>query len=96
MPAIEVAAFDWDEDNQAHCSAHGIWPEDLEDARVSGEYAVVRNRKGRTASHLFLGRDRSGRCVAAAILATSEPGVWRPISAWPCKRQEEQELERYV
>jgi hypothetical protein len=55
MPAIEIAAFDWDEDNEPHCTAHGVWPDDLEDARMSGQYTVVRNRKGRTASHLFIG-----------------------------------------
>jgi hypothetical protein len=96
MPAIEIAAFDWDEDNEPHCTAHGVWPDDLEDARMSGQYTVVRNRKGRTASHLFIGRDRSGRCITAAILAKSSHDTWRPISAWPCKRQEEQVLERYV
>jgi hypothetical protein len=53
---------------------------------------MVRNRKGRTGSHLFIGSDRSGRCIAAAVVATGHAGVWRPISAWPCKPHEEHHL----
>jgi hypothetical protein len=30
--------------------------------------------------------------VAAPIVETDEPGVWRPISAWPCKPSEERLL----
>jgi uncharacterized DUF497 family protein len=92
MPEVDVESFEWDDGNTAHCAAHGVWPEDLEDALFSGEYVVVRNRKTGTAPYLFIGRDRSGRCVAAPIVQATETGVWRPISAWPCKPAEEARL----
>jgi hypothetical protein len=53
---------------------------------------VVRNRRSGSADYLFIGRDRSGRCIASPIIETDEPGVWRPISAWRCKPAEERRL----
>ena len=92
MHRLDVVDFEWDDLNETHCAAHGVWPEDLDDALTTGEYVMVRNRKGRTGSHLFIGSDRSGRCIAAAVVATGHAGVWRPISAWPCKPHEERHL----
>jgi hypothetical protein len=92
VASVRIADFDWDGDNEAHCAAHGVWPRDLEDALRSKEYVVVRNRRSGTADYLFIGRDRSGRCIASPIIATDTDGIWRPISAWPCKPTEERRL----
>jgi hypothetical protein len=89
---VVVERFEWDMDNTAHCAMHGVWPQDLEDALLIGEYVVVRNRRSGSADYLFIGRDRSGRCIASPIIETDEPGVWRPISAWRCKPAEERRL----
>jgi hypothetical protein len=89
---IEIEEFDFDEDNSAHCAAHGIYPEDLYDALDTGEWVAVPNKRGMAGSHLFIGRDRSGRIITAPIGETSEPGVWRPFSAWPAKPSEARHL----
>ena len=88
MPAVRIHDFEWDLDNEAHCAAHGVWAEDLGDALDSGEWAVAANKRGMAATHLFVGRNRAGRVVTAAIVETSTPAVWRPISAWPAKPHE--------
>jgi hypothetical protein len=53
---------------------------------------ITVNRKGRPASHLAIGRDNQGRCITAPILPTSDPGIWRPVTAWPCKPGEAAKL----
>ena len=89
---ITLVDFEFDEDNSAHCAAHGIYPPDLYDALDSGEWVTMPNRKGLAGSYLFIGRARSGRILAAPIRATGEPGVWRPVSAWPAKPSEARHL----
>ncbi len=47
MQGLDVNEFEWDDANEPHCAAHGVWPEDLDDALTSNEYTAVRNRRGR-------------------------------------------------
>ncbi len=86
MPYIR--GFRWDSQNEAHCAAHGVWPDDLEWILAEGEYVLIRNRKGMAASHLLVGRRRDGAPITAAIRETSTPGIWRPVSAWFSKPRE--------
>jgi hypothetical protein len=78
-----------------HIGHRDIAPEDIR-SLIDGDYLVRRNRSGRTASHLLLGTDRRGRCLAVPILATNVLGVWRAITAWPCKNVERLTLRRYL
>ena len=61
---------------------------------LDDEFVVVPNRRERRGSFLVIGRDWGGACIAVPIEATSEAGVWRPITAWPCKGSEEARLNR--
>lgn len=65
----------------------GILPEDLY-AIIDGFYVITRNRRERAASHVLIGYDPHGRCLAAPIVPTGQPGVWRVITVWPCKSSE--------
>ncbi len=89
---IDIVEFEFDEDNFAHCAAHGVYPGDLYDALDSGEWVAIPNKRGMAGSHLFICRARSGRIITAAIRETAEPGVWRPFSAWPAKPAEARHL----
>lgn len=66
----------------------GILPDDLYDIVRRGDYVVARNRRGRAASHMLIGYDARGRCVAAPIAPTPDPAIWRIITVWPCKGSE--------
>ena len=65
----------------------GILPEDLY-AVIDSLYVVIRNRRGRAASHVLIGYDPYGRCLAAPIARTDQPRVWPVITVWPCKPSE--------
>ena len=64
---------------------HGVYADQLREAVWAGRYIVTPNRRDRTASHLLIGRDGQGQCLAAPIVSTDDPVVWRVITAWPCK-----------
>ena len=65
-----------------------ILPDDLFDILEIGDYVVTRNRQGRAASHVLIGYDGRGRCLAAPIAPTHDPTTWRVVTAWPCKPSE--------
>ena len=69
----------------------GIDPDDLP-AMLTTRHVVTRNRKGRAASHVLIGYDFQGRCIAAPIVPTHDPSVWRIITVWYCKPSEAAKL----
>ena|SRR6266568_5610052 len=87
MSRQTVASFVFDEANEAKFAAHGLSVRQVDDV-LDGEYIMVPNRKDRSATHLIVGRDRSGTCLAIPVIPTNEPGVWRPLTAWRCKDSE--------
>ena len=70
---------------------YGVLLDDLY-AIIAGSYVVTRNRRGRAASHVLIGYDPHGRCLAAPIVPTEHRGVWRVITVWPCKPSEVDKL----
>ena len=59
---------------------------------LANRYVISRNRKQRSASHIILGHDNSGRCLAVPVVPTGDPLVWRALTAWPCKPSEAAKL----
>jgi hypothetical protein len=77
-----------------HMWRHRITAE-LVDSVLDGDYIVRPNRpSSRAATHILIGRDRRGRCIAAPITETEVTGSWRVVTAWPCKTREWDELRR--
>ena len=66
---------------------HGVTDMQMQ-AVAANDHVLVRNRKGRTASHLLIGRDNQGRCLAMPVVPTDHSRTWRVITAWPCKPSE--------
>lgn len=87
MPYIEIERFLFDAENEEKFSAHGISLYKVYQA-LQNRYVVVRNRKERRASYLFVGEDDGGMCIAVPIEPFGASGVWRPVTAWPCKGHE--------
>lgn len=88
MPAAMVEGFLIDDDNEAKFWHHGLTVTQIMQV-LDHPHRIKRNRKERRASHLVIGRDGQGRCIAVPIEATHIPRVWRPVTAWPCKNHEE-------
>ncbi len=92
MP-VQIAAFEIDEENAAKFAEHGL-TEDQVLHVLDDAITVRRNRAGRRAQYLVIGRDHSGQCIAIPIEATDDPIVWRPVTAWHCKASEWARLPR--
>jgi hypothetical protein len=69
-------------------AAHGVSEEQMDEAAENGPL-LRRNRKDGAGTHLVVGRDNRGQCIAIPVAATTTPNVWRAITAWPCKKSEE-------
>ena len=91
MPII--AGFLFDDDNVEKLAFHRLSDEQV-DQVLDSPYLVARNRKDQRASLLVIGRDHRGLCIAIPVEPTSDPEVWRPVTAWPCKTSESQRLQR--
>ncbi len=65
--------------------------DDLTDM-LARPHVVIRNRKGRAAPHILIGRDARGRCLAIPVAPTDHPYTWRAVTAWPCKPSEAAKL----
>jgi hypothetical protein len=89
---IQIYAFLFDDDNEEKFAVHGVRREQV--AQIfDDEFRVEPNRKSRRATHLVIGRDWGGACIAVPIEPTYDPYLWRPVTAWPCKASEEARLD---
>jgi hypothetical protein len=93
MARIEILNFDITPEISAHMWEHRVDVDHLY-AVIVGHYIVRRNRATRTAPYLLIGEDDEGRCLAVPIVPTDDPTVWRPVTAWECKRSEADKLYR--
>ena len=84
-PLIED--FYFDDENEDEIAAHGISPEQLYEI-LEAPHRIKKNRGQRRATHLMVGRDRQGQCIASPVEPTHEPRMWRPVTAWFCKPHE--------
>lgn len=87
MTRVEIIDFKITDQALEHASWHGISIDQLF-AVLDHFWVVTPNRKERAASHILYGTDNQGQCVAIPIARTDEPGIWRPITAWYCKKSE--------
>lgn len=87
MGQIEVADFDLTDRAIDKALWHRISEEQIY-AVLDHFWTITRNRAGRAASHILYGTDDQGRCLSIPVVATDEPYVWRPITAWYCKPHE--------
>lgn len=87
MSLLILYGFLIDDDNEPKFWHHGLTAESVLQV-LDHQHRIKRNRKERRASHLVIGRDRQGQCMAIPIEPTHDPHVWRPVTAWPCKPYE--------
>jgi hypothetical protein len=81
LSSIRVDGFHIDEENTEEFWAHGLTADDVLQV-LEGPHRIKRNRNARRASHLVVGRNLQGRCIAIPIEPTLDPTIWRPVTAW--------------
>ena len=93
MSSPQIEGFLIDEENEEKMAAHGLSTHRVIEM-LENTHLILRNRKRRRGLYLIVGRDNGGACIAVPVEATRERTLWRPITAWPCKAQEETLLEK--
>ena len=95
MSSPIISAFLIDDDNGAKFGLHGISAHEVLQV-LHNTHVVRRNRRGHRATHQVIGLTNGGSCIAIPIEPTHACGVWRPVTAWPCKESELIENPRQV
>ena len=93
MSMPDVADFLFDDENEDKIAAHRLTPRRVLQV-LENLHIVVPNRRGRRAPFLIVGKDSGGAYISIPIEPTRDPLVWRPVTAWPAKESERQQLER--
>lgn len=81
MPEILPETVEWDDENLAHATAHGISMEEITQVIANGP-VYRRNRRGRAADLLAFGVTDGGRSVVVAVVWKAADRTVRPITAW--------------
>ena len=93
MSSVTITRFLFDDENEEKFAAHNVSAEQVYQA-LRNPHIIVSNRKERRARHLLIGRDDGGACLAIPVTPTTDPAIWRPVTAWRCKDRELAVLER--
>lgn len=81
MPELLPEDIEWDDDNRAHATGHGITQGEIDQAIMNG--AVYRqNKRGRSADFLAFGTTDGGRRIVVAVVWQPATRLVRPITAW--------------
>jgi uncharacterized DUF497 family protein len=90
-PIIETFLFDYE--NEEKIAAHGLSVYQVIQV-LDNIHVILPNRKRRRGVYLVIGRDNGGSCISIPIERTNIPNLWRPITAWYCKKGEETVLNK--
>lgn len=89
-----VLGLQFDDVNIEKMAEHGITPRQALQVLDNNPW-IGPNRRGRRAALVLVGLDDGGECITIPIEPT--PGgddVWRPVTAYPCKKADAIQLER--
>ena len=87
MPPIQVVQFVYSGRALDKMWDHGVVQRQT-DSVLLGRSVIIRNRSNRAAPYVLIGRDEQGQCLTIPIVPTSDPLVWRVVTAWRCKPSE--------
>lgn len=83
----------FDDENLDEIAVHGVAPRQLFEV-LDNHPRIARNRRDRRATHLIVGVDHGGACIAMPVEPTHDKVIWRPVTAWYCKAHEWRWLRR--
>ena len=92
MP-VEIRALVWDEANERHLAKHGVSVREIAQM-LSNPHVIAQNRKKRSTRHLLIGSTHGGRILTVPLAQTADPSAWRPVTAFPATRAQQQVLKR--
>ena len=85
MSTLAIYEFLFDYGNEEEFAVHGV--SSVEVLQVLGNrYLIQPNRRARRGAFLVIGTTDGGSCLAIPIKPTHDREIWRPMTAWPCKR----------
>ena len=82
-----------DSDNAEKFAMHGLTFRQVQQV-LDDQIYVGRNKRGQRTPVVVIGRDHGGLCITIPVEPTLEEDVWRPVTAWPCSKNEEDRLEK--
>ena len=83
---MEIESFEWDSDNEAKI-ADRFDPNEIDEV-LESPHTIIRNKRNRAGTHRVIGRSYSGRVITIVVTPTGQPGIWRPVTAWPSDKEE--------
>ena len=92
MP-VEIRALVWDETNERHLAKHAVTVWEIAQM-LSNPHVIVQNRKKRSTRHLLIGSTHGGRVLTVPLAQTADPATWRPVTAFPATKAQQQVLTR--
>ncbi len=93
MSSPLIRSFLFDEENEEKITARGLSLYRVLQV-LDNAHIILKNRKRQRGVFLVIGRDNGGSCIAIPIERSYTPNLWRPITAWPCKKCEYTILRR--
>jgi uncharacterized DUF497 family protein len=91
--SVEIRALVWDEANEQHMAEHGVSVTEIAQM-LSNPHVIVQNRKKRSTRHLLIGSTHGGRILTVPLAKTADTGTWRPVTAFPATKAQQQVLSR--
>jgi uncharacterized DUF497 family protein len=85
MPQVE--GFDIDPENEEEFAGHGLTAKRVLQV-LENPYVIISNKQARRASHMIIGQDNGRAFLTVPMEATSNPSIWRPVTAWSSSRHE--------
>jgi uncharacterized DUF497 family protein len=82
----QVITLEWDAQNEAHATRHGVSRAELDELVAYGLWVMVSDTGGRGDRRRLIGQTR--RFVTLVLEWTGAPGRYRPITAWPATPRE--------
>lgn len=87
MARVRILALLFTDEVKDKLRSHGLTPDQAQSILL-GPVVLKRNRAGRTAPFVLLGRDEQGRCLAIPVVPSPDPIKWWAITGWYCKPSE--------
>ena len=87
----DIRGFLFDDANEEKLAAHGLARRQVEQI-LHNEYIRVRNRAERRGTHLIIGTDNGGRCIAVPVQAQAVTGRHKPSQGVGSKDSEQRRL----
>jgi len=90
--AIKIDDIEVDDYNESEMNRHGVSVREVLQV-FNSDFQLFRNANKHEATHLVIGKTLGGRWLTIPIAPTSQPGVWRPATAFPARRGDKSKIK---